>query len=370
MFDRVTRCAGICADAASTVASPPLSDLAASAETVSEDLLTGSEGDRMCTRAMWSDNGQAVLVGRNMDWLQDMGTNLWALPRGRRRRGLEDGNPLEWTVGHGSLVATDHDRATVDGMNERGLGAHLLWLAESEFGEPDKDLPGVSTSLWAQVFLDQFVTVAECVQFVHGTPFEVWPLTDPDTDRPATVHLALDDAAGDSAVIEYIGGKPHLYHDRTHPVMTNSPPFDRQLAHLRHYQGFGGDQPLPGTTDPADRFVRASYCLEHLPRPSSRPAAVAGLLSVMRNAAQPFGVADPSRPNVSSTIWRSVCDLSNLVYYYESSYSPNLIWTRLDGLRLGKGAPPTRLDLVQEQTYVGEVSDRFVPAEPFAFAMP
>lgn len=69
----------------------------------------------MCTRALWRDNGQAVLVGRNMDWFDDLGTNLWALPRGRRRRGLENGNALEWTVQHGSLVATEHDRATTDG---------------------------------------------------------------------------------------------------------------------------------------------------------------------------------------------------------------------------------------------------------------
>jgi choloylglycine hydrolase len=369
MFDSLTSSAGICAHAASAPL-PPLSDLAADAETVSEDLLIGCGGDRMCTRAMWSDNGQAVLVGRNMDWIRDTGTNLWALPRGRQRRGLDDGNALEWTVEHGSLVATDHDQATADGMNERGLGAHLLWLADAELGEPNQELPGVSTSLWAQLFLDQFATVAECVQFVQRIPFEVWPLTDPDTDRPATAHLALDDAGGDSAVIEYVSGKPHLYHDSTHPVTTNSPPFHRQLAHLRRYQGFGGDQPLPGTTEPADRFVRASYLLEHLPTPSSRPAAVAGLLSVMRNIAQPFGVPDPSSPNASSTVWRSVCDLTNLVYYYESSYSPNLIWTRVDGLRLGKGAPATRLDLVQEQAYVGEVSDRFMAAEPFTFAMP
>ncbi len=324
----------------------------------------------MCTRALWNDNGQAVLVGRNMDWLQDMGTNLWALPRGRRRRGLDRDNALEWTVEHGSLVATEHDQATTDGMNERGLAAHVLWLAEADFGTPDGALPGVSMSLWAQLFLDQFATVAECVQFVQATPFEVWPILEPDTGRPATVHLALDDAAGDSAVIEYIDGKPRVYHDGTYSVMTNSPPFDEQLAHLRRYDGFGGHQPLPGTTEPADRFVRASYYLEHLPPPRSRQAAVAELLSVMRNAAQPFGVPDPSRPNISSTIWRTISDLTNQVYYFESSFSPNLIWTKLDGLRFGKGAPPTKLDLVKEQAYVGEVSDRFVPAEPFAFAMP
>jgi choloylglycine hydrolase len=324
----------------------------------------------MCTLAMWSDNGQAVLVGRNMDWLREMRTNLWALPRGRQRRGLDADNALEWRVEHGSLVATDRDQATTDGMNERGLGAHVLWLAEADFGRPDGTLPGVSTSLWAQLFLDQFATVAECVQFLHSTPFEVWVLNDPETGRPATVHLALDDAGGDSAVIEYVDGKPRVYHDNAYAVTTSSPPFDRQLAHLRRYQGFGGDQPLPGTTEAADRFVRASYYLEHLPTPKSRLGAIAELLSVMRNASQPFGVSDPGRPDVSSTIWRTISDLSNLVYYFESSFSPNLIWVKLGGLRLGKGAPATRLDLASEQGYVGEVSDRFTPAEPFAFAMP
>lgn len=139
----------------------------------------------MCTRALWRDNGQAVLAGRNMDWFDDLETNLWALPRGRRRRGLQEGDALEWTVQHGSLVATEHDRATTDGMNERGLGAHVLWLVESDSGTPEGKLPGVSMSLWAQLFLDRFATVAECVRFVRDTPFEVWPMLAPDSDRRA-----------------------------------------------------------------------------------------------------------------------------------------------------------------------------------------
>jgi penicillin V acylase-like amidase (Ntn superfamily) len=324
----------------------------------------------MCTRAMWSDNGHAVLVGRNMDWLEDMGTNLWALPRGRHRRGLEDGNALEWEVANGSVVATDKDQATTDGMNERGLGAHVLWLSEADFGAPDDRLPGVSTSLWAQLFLDRFSTVAECVEFMDRTSFQVRTVADPDTGEAATVQLALDDARGDSAIVEYTGGEPRVYHDGAYLVVTNSPPFGDQLAQLREYQGLGGERPLPGTTEPTDRFVRASYYLEHLPRPPSRPAAIAGLLSVMRNAAQPFGIPDPGRRHASSTLWRSLSDLSNRVYYFESAVSPNLIWAKLDNLRFGKGAPPTRLDLTEESGYVGEVSDRFVPADPFDFAMP
>lgn len=34
----------------------------------------------MCTRVMWPDAGDAVLVGRNMDFHRDLMTNLWKQP--------------------------------------------------------------------------------------------------------------------------------------------------------------------------------------------------------------------------------------------------------------------------------------------------
>lgn len=314
---------------------------------------------------MWRDNGQAVLVGRNMDWFQDLGTSLWALPRGETRIGIaSDPNPLTWVSRHGSVIATAYDIATTDGMNERGLGAHLLWLAESDYGERDPQLPAVSVSLWAQLFLDQCATVAEAVSLVEKTPFQVRMQQDPTSHRWSTVHLALDDATGDSAIIEYVDGAPRIHHDRAYPVMTNSPPFREQLRHLRAYQGFGGDLPLPGTTEAADRFVRAAYYLSKLPTPETRQRAYAALLSVMRNVAQPFGTPDPARPNISATIWRTLSDQSNRIYGFESSFRPDIVWVHLD--RLGFDGY-RRLDLSAEDL-VGDVTDRFAPAPPLKFA--
>jgi penicillin V acylase-like amidase (Ntn superfamily) len=51
----------------------------------------------------------------------------------------------------------------------------------------------------------------------------------------------------------------------------------------------------------ADRFVRAAYYLKNLPKPADYRECVAGVLSVMQNAAQPFGTAGPARPNISAT---------------------------------------------------------------------
>ncbi|RFA26994.1 choloylglycine hydrolase [Alkalilimnicola ehrlichii] len=319
----------------------------------------------MCTRVLWDRSGQGVLVGRNMDWMEDMRTRLWVLPRGAQRLGTDnDPNPLRWSARYGSLVATAYDEATTDGMNEKGLATHLLWLTESAYGERDQNVPALSIALWAQFFLDRFASVAECVEYLATQPFQVRPQVDPNTQRWATVHLAIDDPSGDSAIIEYIDGQCVTHHDRNYRVMTNSPPFDQQLEHLRHYQGLGGSQPLPGTTEAADRFVRASYYVGRLPAADTPMQAYAALLSVMRNAAQPFGVPDPTRPHMSQTIWRTLADLTRRIYAFESSFSPNIVWTRIDELDFEQCQ---RLDLTSAKP-IGDVTDRFVPAEPFAFA--
>jgi penicillin V acylase-like amidase (Ntn superfamily) len=36
-------------------------------------------------------------------------------------------------------------------------------------------------------------------------------------------------------------------------------------------------------------------------------------------------VADPARPNISTTCWRTVSDLTNRVYYFESTTGANLL---------------------------------------------
>ncbi|MCX2782163.1 linear amide C-N hydrolase [Microbulbifer thermotolerans] len=318
----------------------------------------------MCTRALWLNSGQGVIAGRNMDWAQSLDTNLWVIPAGIERKGIDnDKNPLKWKSKYASLVATAYDLATVDGINANGLAAHLLWLAESDYGTRDPAMPGLSVSMWAQFYLDQFSSVEECVYFSHANQIQICPQNDPVSGHWSTVHLALSDASGNSAVIEYIDGKAHIHHGRQYTVMTNSPPFDEQLKHLSQYQGFGGQLPLPGTTDAADRFVRASYYLSKLPPVDSPKIAYAALLSVMRNAAQPFGTADPARPNISMTIWRTLIDLQRRIYAFESSFSPDIVWIHLDRVNLHQCQ---KLDLSQDNL-VGDVSGRFVAAEPFQF---
>lgn len=324
-----------------------------------------------CSRILWADNGQAVVVARNMDWIEDMRTNLWAFPRGIARSGLSgDANSVSWTSKYGSVAASAYDVGTADGLNEKGLVVNALWLAASDYGKRDPSVPGLSLSLWTQYMLDNFATVDEAVAATERHDFQVVPASFEvaGAKQVATIHLSLADASGDSAIIEIAdGGTPHVYHDRSYTVMTNDPPFAEQLSNLKRYQGFGGTERLPGSTEAADRFVRAAYYRQHLPKPANYRETIAGVLSIARNVTQPFGSSDAKHPDLSHTIWRTATDATDRIYYFESTLSPNIVWVRLDGLDLAPGAPVRELDLVHGGDLVGDVTASFKPATPFAF---
>lgn len=322
----------------------------------------------MCTRALWAREGQPVLVGRNMDWTERMDTRLRVMPRGIRQDGRTEDSPLSWTSKYGSLVATVWDSAVCDGINEKGFTARLLYLAESVFADRDSTKPGLSVSLWTQYCLDNFASVKDALAALDEFQLRPFPIVHQAETVQSPVHLSIADATGDSAIIEILGGKAVVHHGKQYYIMTNSPTYDKQLMLAKEYEGLGGRKPLPGTIEPEDRFVRAAYYTKNLPEPEDYSAAVAGLLSVMRNASAPFGYNDPERPNVSPTIWRSISDLTNRVYYFEFTTMPNLVWVDLNKLDLSEGAGTAILDLRKRPEISGEVSKHFEPAELLAYA--
>ncbi len=62
--------------------------------------------------------------------------------------------------------------------------------------------------------------------------------------------------------------------------------------------------------------------------------AVAGVMSLKRAVSVPLGITTPDQANISSTIWRSVSDQKNLVYYFDSATRPNTFWVSLAKLDL------------------------------------
>ena len=271
----------------------------------------------MCTRVVYSGTNGMVATGRSMDWKTEMHSNLWAFPRGMMRSGEAGENSLKWTSRYGSVVTSAFEIASTDGMNEKGLVANLLWLPETKYPLRDKNKPGLS------------------------------------------------DAVGDCAIFEYVGGRLTVYHNKDYKVMTNSPTYDKQLALNEYWKTIGGLSFLPGTNRAADRFARASFYINALPKTDDERIAVASVFSVVRNVSVPYGISTPESPEISTTQWRTVSESKSLRYFFESSLTPNTFWVDLRDLDFSEGAPVLKLSIANGEMYHGNTAKEFKIALPF-----
>jgi Linear amide C-N hydrolases, choloylglycine hydrolase family len=113
-------------------------------------------------------------------------------------------------------------------------------------------------------------------------------------------------------------------------------------------------------------FHRASACTQTAdPR-----EAVATVFSVMRNTSVPRGISAPDAPNIAPTIWRTVSDQKNLVYYFEDTTSPSPVWVKLTTLDFKEGSGVRKLSLFGNPDLGGDQTTNFKKSEPFKFTLP
>jgi choloylglycine hydrolase len=320
-----------------------------------------------CTRAVYLGPQNTVLTGRSMDWSTDVGSNIWVFAAGMKRDGAAGPKSIQWTSKYGSVITSFFDVATVDGINEKGLVANVLYLAESVYPTPtanDKRKP-ISIAAWAQYVLDNFATVTEVVDALRKEPFYVVQVETPD-GHPGVGHLAVSDQSGDSAIFEYVDGKLVIHHDRKYQVMTNSPTFDQQLAINKYWQEIGGATMLPGTSRAADRFVRASYYIATAPQTAELQQSTAEIFAVIRNASAPYGTAEPGKPNIATTLWRTVSDQKNMRYYFDGTTNPDVFWIEIKDLNF-KSNQTLKLSISDGQLYSGNAAKQLQSATPFQF---
>ncbi len=296
-----------------------------------------------CTMVYWNTNDQAKVVARTVDLLIADYPKIVVYPRGMARHDGAGINSIKWTSKYGSVAVREFNTDAIsEGINEHGLAVQLLYLTGSSYGK-NETLPKLSNLLWAQYLLDNYKTVDEALQdkdkfqLVETIAFnQKWPL-----------HLSMQDATGDAAVIEFINGKKTIYHGNQYNIMTNDPAYNIQLENLKRYQSFGGTLSLPGDIDPLSRFVRVATYMKTLPAPKNTREALAGVLSVIRTAMVPFGAIDTSGSNAEDawpTRWVSVADLTHKTYYFSSTTTPNIIWLHLDDLDFSSGKPVLSID--------------------------
>lgn len=323
-----------------------------------------------CSRYLSNSSRLGVFAARTMDWPGTTEPILWVFPRGVKRDGGRLGdevvvkeNPLTWTSKYGSLVTGIWNLGAADGVNEKGLAGHMHHFVPADFGPRDDKKPGVNAVMVLQYLLDNAADVKEALELIQ----DIQPVMCTARGEKATVHWAIEDASGDSAIIEYVKGKIEVHHGKDYRVMTNEPAYGEQLRLLEE-QDFSkpsSDTPLPGNVRSIHRFQRAAYFGAVLPEPKNEREAIANVLSVIRNVSVPFG-APYGAFGVYNTEYRTAISLTTPRYYFELTTSPNVMWADLSRFELDAGSPVMALN-PDDIDLSGEVSAKFKAAEKAPF---
>ncbi|KPI36279.1 uncharacterized protein AB675_7372 [Cyphellophora attinorum] len=311
--------------------------------TVASGLLLLSGAAEACSRVTYHAKvDDRITNGRSMDFVASTNSSIFVFPAGLNKNGSVADNPLKWTSKYGSMIVTMYDKVSIDGMNTEGLTGSLLYLGASDYGARNTSRPGLAIGYWLQYYLDQFATVSEAVADLNKTNLQVVTAAlVPGVS--STGHISLSDKSGDNAVFEYLDGALVVHHGKQYQVMTNDPSYDDQLALDRYWEPISNVS-LPGTSSPADRYVRLSY----YNRLSPDSADLAGV-------------------DVWPTLWRTYQDPHDMAFFYESAVMPISVYMFYSDFNFKKGAEVMNLPLREYnwELLQGNMKSNFTKAEPF-----
>ena len=306
-----------------------------------------------CSRFTYSDDNGSVITARSMDWQDNIPGDICVFRRGVVRQNDAKGSSMpEWKVKYGSVGIFNLGSAVSSAMNEKGLVIDFLWLAESDYGEAKDGETTISLHQLGQYIVDTCASVDEVER--NFKQIKLRPvITDDDVISGAkmTMHLMITDKSGNNGVIEWIGGDMHFHKKQGRMVMTNDPGYEKMLAIRDYYREMGVENSMPGSALSQARFVYIDGWLKQIVN-EPLPGYIGGIkdqnldeqklysaLSVIRGVSTPLGVAfDTSHPNNTSTIWRTMSDLKNNKFYYDSALTPSFFWVDLNKLDFTKEA--------------------------------
>src|SRR3984885_10966855 len=274
----------------------------------------------MCTDFLLlaADKDNSVVVGRSMEFGEDLGSQILVGGRGTKKHGGAPDLPLDglnWTTKYGyvglNVAGLDLPHLICDGMNEKGLSIGALWLPGFTEYSPavTDDAQALDVTHFTNWVLGNFATVVEVEAGLTGV--QIWGHASLSTKVP--MHFSIHDASGASMVIEFLAENPQgKVQPNTVGVLTNAPPFAWQLTNIHNYVGLSsvdaqpitiggnsynppghgsGMRGVPGDSTPPSRFVRILFQKQFATQPANNADAGSLALHLLNTVDIPLGAA-------------------------------------------------------------------------------
>ncbi|AJC48840.1 linear amide C-N hydrolase [Allofrancisella guangzhouensis] len=307
-----------------------------------------------------------MYTARTMDIFIDLQPNLTVYPRGLKQDSGLKNNSLTWTnkYGYVSIDETNLNNLTGEGLNEKGLAVHLLYLGDTKQPKRDLTKPGVNGLFWVRYVLGNFTSVQEVLDDLGKYQIYTPPINITGEETYIPIHYMVEDKTGDSALVEYIDGKITVH--RNVKAISNEPSYNQQLKNLEKAKKlnlYNIDQ-LPGGANSAYRFIRTSFINENLPEAETSEQAVNYLFAAMDSVSVPFtkGYKDESLNNPGlldkwPTQWKSVISLTENKLYITDTLIGNRVYVDLNKANLKEGTPVKTISIM-DKNLVGDVTSR------------
>ena len=234
----------------------------------------------------------------------------------------------------------------MDGMNTQGLSVSALYLPGTKYPtyESTNKNPVLGIYDVGSFVLSQAKTVSEALTLLRSQQLVQSAIEQKEgifvKDMP--IHFVIRDKTGNSAVVEFIDGKVNI-HDNAGDILTNAPQFDWQLKNASAYDTLKANNKepndtfskkvidytkiydtsthkgeanllgLPGDFTPPSRFARATVLINNFPTPTSKQVALYQASTLVDS------VSVPALNGAEPTLWTSIKDLDDNVYYVKNT---------------------------------------------------
>lgn len=277
-------------------------------------------------------NGQ-FFSARTFDFCQNVPTSIVIYPRNMHESGgVAFGKPIHWTSKYASAAVALQLGTSIgipDGLNEKGLGVHILYLGSGKYAKTQPDKVSIDLFIWAKYILDNFASVDQVLADFNNYQIVNTPVMINGVKVNFPAHFAIEDRTGKSAIIELTAKGTKIYQSKGDYVMANEPPYDQQQRILSKYkQGTQYNlKSLPGGALSSHRFIRASFYNENLPHNVESSQILSYMFSAISGAYTPYFIDYPKHcgfvdgtaaEDVWPTQWVTVLDHKDSILYFQN----------------------------------------------------
>lgn len=286
----------------------------------------------MCTAATYKTKD--FYFGRTLDYEFSYGDEVTITPRNFPFHFREQGKLNTHYAIIGMAHVIDNCPLYYDAINEKGLGmAGLNFVGNAFYREQEEGKDNVAQFEFIPWILSQCTTVKEARKLIEkinllNTPFnEQLPV--------AQLHWIISDSE-ESITVESVKEGIKIYENPV-GVLTNNPPFDKQMFNLNNYMHLSAKSPennfskdlnletysrgmgaigLPGDLSSQSRFVRVAFTKMNSISGDGEMESVSQFFHILNSVDQQRGCCELDNGKYEITLYTSCCNTNKGIYYY------------------------------------------------------